>query len=624
MSGVLGIAGARGRQSVGTILNGMARALCHREWYTAETYADEQLRVGLGRTGIGIFNREPQPFADGEARVAFMAGVLFDAGARRRELERKGYELTSGTDLELLLRLYQDRGPDFCSDVAGEFVVAVWDRDRRELIVCNDRLGLYPTYYAGADGRFLFAPEMKAILRAPDFGRRLDSTALAEYMRFQCLLGDRTFFENVLLLPNASVLRFHVPSASLTVRPYWKLSSIVAAPRVRFEEAVEESGRLLSIAVNRMPSRGFRTGLYLSGGLDSRLLLGLFDGAYRPVTAFTFGQRRCHDVVYGRRLARIAGADHHWFPLESGAWVAEWAPFHVQLTEGLHSWVHAHGISTLPEARRHMEVAITGWDGGTVVGHWLGKLPGVGDPDDLDVVTARQFQLFQRRYTWPGLDEGEARVLFAPKLAEELRDRAFESLRREVAVFMECRADLREELLYIRNHCFRLTSNIATMLRSHIDVCSPFFDFDLFRFIYSLPAALRGYKLLERALLQKFAPWLCYVLDPRTNMLPTTHSVVREGYGWAYRVARGLRTHLFGARGLHPLYADYERYLRTDLHDWGKDLLLGRRTLERGIFNPTLLHSLWQRMQSGREPDLIGKLAPVMSYELMLRSLVDE
>ena len=67
---------------------------------------------------------------------------------------------------------------------------------------------------------------------------------------------------------------------------------------------------------------------------------------------------------------------------------------------------------------------------------------------------------------------------------------------------MDCRADVREELLYARNHCLRLTFHMNTVLRSHVDVSAPFFDFDLFCFIYSLPAALRGYKVLQRALLQ--------------------------------------------------------------------------------------------------------------------------
>lgn len=623
MSGVFGISGFGEGQQVEPLLGDLARRLRHRDWHRTETFVDERAAVGLGQAGIGIFNREGPALIDDGMRVAAMAGMLFDADTVRRDLERRGCELRTATDVELLLALYRDCGAEFCSRVAGEFVVAVWDRDRQELVVANDRFGFYPTYYGGTGGRLAFAPEMKPLLRLAGIDGRLDRTALAQYVTFQCLLGERTFFDGLHLLPCASVLRLHVPSGALEVHPYWKLSSIVAVPRISFEEAVEESGRLLSVAVNRTSARGYRTGLYLTGGLDSRLLLGLFAPAHRPVTTFTFGQRRSRDVTYARRLARIAGADHHWTSMDDGAWVAEWAPFHLLLTEGQHGWIHAHGISTLPDVRTRVEVAMTGWDGGTVIGAWLNRVPALRESDDVDVILARQFELFRKRYTWPGLDEGEHRVLFTAAWAEDVRDRAFDSLREEVLRFMDCRDDLREEFLYVRNHCRRMTGNMPTFLRSYVETCSPFFDFDLFRFVYSLPARMRGYKLFHRALLQKHAPALCWVPDARSELAPTTRERLRQAQAKGRKLARTIAGAL-GRPPLHTLYADYERYLRTDLQTWGEEILLGPRTLGRGIFNPALLRSLWQRMQSGREPDIVGKLQPLMSYELMLRHLVDD
>ena len=71
------------------------------------------------------------------------------------------------------------------------------------------------------------------------------------------------------------------------------------------------------------------------------------------------------------------------------------------------------------------------------------------------------------------------------------------------------------------------------------------------------------------------------------------------------------------------LYVDYENALRQELHKWGEELLLGRRTTERNIFNPDFLHSIWSRHQSGLEPDMIGKIAPIMTYEMMLRKYYD-
>lgn len=592
----------------------MAERMSHRPWHGAETYVDPTATVALGRIGIGVFNREPQPFrsADGGI-IAFFSGVLFDRAS----------DATS--DAELVGTMYQEHGPTFARHLTGEFLALIWDRARQELLLTNDCFGFYPTYYACRADRLLFAPEVKAITGPGEHPAHLDMTALAEYMRFQNLLGERTFVEGISLLPYASVLRFGLARGELSIDPYWRLAEIAPLPAMPFEEAVREAGRLLARAVNRAPARGHRTALYLTGGLDSRLLLGLVDERHQPMTTLTFGQRGSRDVVYGRRLARRAGSRHHEFPLDDGRWVAEGVDLHLALTEGFHGWIHAHGISTLPATRALAEVTLTGCGGGSVVGGWLNSLPSLEGPtDDPEVLTAQQFHRFNQIYSWPGLTEAEERVLYAERLREAMHGRAFDSLQREVTRYMDCRPEVRGDFLHVRNHDFRMIHNTIVMLRSHVEACSPYFDFDLFQFVYGLPAAVRGYKRLLRAILQQRAPRLCYVPHARDGFLPTTHAWMREPHAWLTRLTRTINAHVASVFPAHAtLYADYERYVRTDLRDWARDLLIGERTCERGFFNPVFLRSLWARLESGGEPDIIGKAAPIMTYELMMRRLYD-
>jgi asparagine synthase (glutamine-hydrolysing) len=211
---------------------------------------------------------------------------------------------------------------------------------------------------------------MKGILCDADFRKELNLAALAEYMRFQQLLGEKTFFEGVELLPYASLLQYNVQTDSLAIRPYWGFSRIPEVS-VTFEEAVEEIGRLLRQAVNRLASGPYRVGVYLNGGLDSRTILGMIDHEHFPVASITYGHRDCRDVVYAQRIARKAGSDHYWFEFKDGEWVREWADFHLELTEGFHSWLHLHGVSTLPQARQVIDGNLTGWALDTSVGgHW--------------------------------------------------------------------------------------------------------------------------------------------------------------------------------------------------------------------------------------------------------------
>jgi asparagine synthase (glutamine-hydrolysing) len=623
VSGVFGVVDARRQTNIERLLSAMGRAMAHRDWYVVEMRTVAEHGLGLGRIGIGIFNRERQPVLseDGNLMV-FLSGEFHNTVGLRRDLEAKGHHFRDDSDLELVLRLYQEKGERFIYDLEGVFVLAIWDRPRQELIIANDRFGLYPLFYACYDGKLVFAPEMKGILCDDAFPRRLDLTALAQYIRFQHLLGERTFFEDIQLLPNASLLVYDLSTASCSVEPYWTFDGIPYRPEVRFDEAVEEVGRLLRCAVQRLSGDAYRPGVYLSGGLDSRTILGIVER--RPVISLTYGTRNCRDVYYARRIAKAVGSDHHWFDLPDGEWVREHVDFHLDLTEGFHSWIHAHGISTLPQARQLMDVNLTGWDGGTVMGHPDSVEPlQVSAVDDAALIT-RMFYLFNQKYTWPSITEAEESLLYCEPIHKEVQGLACDSFRAETSRFLSYRSDVRGEYFYIYNHCRRLTHNMVTFARSHVEVRFPFFDYGLFGFLYSLPALVRGGRTLYRAVIQRETPRLAYIPYDHDESLPTPQPLIYGTHALTVKLKRRLNQHLWSIFPEHcTLYADYENYLRGELRDWAEDILFDRRTVERGIFNPTFLRSLMARHLSGLEEWTIGKIAPIMTYEMMLRRFYD-
>jgi len=597
--------------------------MSHREWYVVETFWDEDAGVGLGRIGIGIFNRERQPlFSEDQNLVVFLTGEFYNAAELRGALKAKGHHFRDESDLELVLRLYQDKGEQFVRDLDGAFVLVIWNRGSQEAIIANDRFGLYPLFYTRYNGRLIFAPEMKGILCDDTFPRRLDLTALAQYMRFQHLLGERTFFEGIELLPNASLLVYNLSTDTFRCEKYWDFADIPYRPEVSFDEAVEEAGRLLRRAVQRLSGDAYRPGVYLSGGLDSRTILGLIER--RPVVSLTYGVRDCRDVYYARRIARAVGSQHYWCDLPNGNWVRKWVDFHLELTEGFHTWIHMHGISTLPLARQLMDVNLTGWDGGSVMGH-----PGSIEPllvsavDDMAFI-ARIFFVLTHTYTWPSITEGEENMLYCEPLRRKIQGLAFDSLRDEVSRYLHYRPDVRSEFFSIRNHCGRLTQNLIVFARSHIEVRFPYFDYSLFEFLYSLPASLREDRRLFRAVIQRETPRLAYIPYAEDEFLPTAHSWIRNLHGLGVRLKRRFNRHIgaiFPER--HTLYADYEEYLRHELREWASGILFDKRTLERGIFAPEFVESIFKRHQSGMEQWTIGKVAPIMTYEMMLRRFYD-
>ena len=612
MSGIFGIVDPKKRSDLLSVINSMSVAMSHREWFVAESFVDEEANVALGRMGIGIFNRRPQPVWNASRTIALvLAGEFYNKNTETQ------------SDEEYALALYESKGKDFAAHLNGAFIVGIYDKRKNLVLITNDRFGLYPLYYTFHNGRLIFAPEMKGILCDPVFPKKIDLTALAQYVRFQHLLGERTFLEDIQMLPGASILNMDLSTGFYSLTSYWSFNDIPYYPGVKFEEAVEETGKLFRCAIRRLSGDSYRPGVYLSGGMDSRSILGMIDR--RPVVSLTYGVRNCRDVYYARRIARVVGSNHHWFDLPDGKWVEEYADFHLELTEGFHSWIHAHGMSTLPQARELMDVNLTGWNGGAIMG-----LPRLIEPlqvsavDDMAFI-ARVFDKTCQEYTWPSITESEENFLYCDSLRKQMQGLAFDSFRTELSRYLGYRPDVRGEYYYNNEHGRRLTQNFVIFTRSHIEVRAPFYDYDLFDFLYSLPAQIRKDRKLYRHMVQREMPKLTNIPYDHDEFLPTTRQVVREIHSTAIKIKRRINRHvghMFPER--QTLYADYENYLRHELREWAESILFDRRTTERGIFDPSFLRTLMQRHLSDLEEWTIGKIAPLMTYEMMLRRYVDQ
>jgi asparagine synthase (glutamine-hydrolysing) len=441
-------------------------------------------------------------------------------------------------------------------------------------------------------------------------------------MRFQQLLGEKTFLEGVKLLPSASLLRYDAQADRLMIKPYWDFSKIPEV-RVTFQTAVEEIGRLLGRAVNNMASGSYRVGVYLSGGLDSRTILGLIDRKHYPVVSIAYGQKNCRDVVYAERIARRTGSDHYWSEFKSGEWVREWVDFHLELTEGFHSWIHAHGISTLTKARSLVDVNLTGWGLDTLTGGYLGDPLLIGAPDDMAFVQ-RLFHLLNQQYTWPGVNEAEARCVYTGEFGRQVAGRALDSLWCEVQKLPCDDNEQRAKWFMTDTHDRRMTHNFLVFKRSHFESRYPSRDYAFFEFCWSLPMKFKHNRQLQRALISRKLPKLALIPFDKDELLLTDSWPIWTAHALVYKLKRRFNRHIFP---LFPeratLYADYETYLRNELRPWAEGILFDNRTLERGIFNPKFLRSIWDRHLSGRELHTIGKIAPIMTYEMMLRRFYD-
>lgn len=610
MSGVFGLCGLRTAASYEKMIMTMGQSMVYRDWYVVDTHVDTQHDVAIGRISIGVFNKPSQPVWNEDRTCALMWAGEFYA------VDSGDVQIHGISDEQLALRLYDVYGPAFVRRLEGVFVITIYDVQRQEIVIVNDRHGLYPLHYSNTGGGLIFAPELKAIVRALGDRPALNMTAVAEYLRFQVILGDKTFFEGIRLLPNASILRFKLASKHLTIETYWDFSQLPASPAtLTFVEAVEQGSTLLRKAVRKRTKGDYRLGVYVSGGVDARAILGYIEPERFPVNTLTYGLRGCRDVVYGEMIAQRAGGRHHYFEFRDGTWVRDVAELHVKLTEGAHSWIHSHGLSIAHHARELMDVNLNGYGGGSL--DW--EDPSLFESRDDLTYLWRIYYLLSQEFTWRSLDDLDERFLYAPGVRGDLEGVARESLRQELRAY-EALDYTRRTMAISFQTDRRMFQYYTVFNRSHVEQRFPFMDYQYLDFVRALPPEMEFKRKLRRAIILRDMPHLAAVPYDKDD-LPITGSQLRQTFDKAVRKGRSaLHAYLGGRIPVYStLYADYENWLRGELREWGEEILFSGSLEERGLFDMAFVRSLWNRHQSGREVNFIGKIAPIMTLEMVLR-----
>ena len=618
MSGVLGVVDPESAVDASCLIGKMTSVMCHQDWYTADRFVDHECNLALGRIGIGIFNTTPQPVWNAAHTIALlMAGELYDSVVLKTNGDADRDESTA-------LELYEKLGEGFVAHLEGAFVIAIWDGTRQRLLIANDRFGLYPTYIARVGNRLIFAPEVKGVLVDTEVNRSLRDDSVAEYMRFQRLLGFKTFFAGVTMLPPASLLTYDYRAAAYRTDRYWDMGRVPPLPEsLTFEEAVEEGSRLFRLAVKKMTRGTERVGVFLSGGLDSRSILGMIPPGGRPVHTFTFGQPRCRDVFYAQQIAKAAGTLHHHYPYENGDWIRENVDLHLELTEGFQSWIHIHGLGMLSDVREHIDVNLSGlgdllWSQSNFT-----PLHVAAAPDAIAFETLL-FELYNQKYSWPGITYPEERFLYRESFFPRVRGLALESFVRELAPFADLPCSQRLAAFNLLNHFSRMLLYSGVVGRSYIEYRFPYFDLPLMSFCYGLPYELGRDRRLQRAIIVEAIPSLARIPEASDELPITNRRHERTIAHLARKMKDGFHRYVAPVFPPRPVeYADYAKWLRTDLRAWTEALLFDERTLERGIFEPKALRSLMARHLAGHEEWTLGKIAPIMTFEMMLRRYCD-
>lgn len=614
MCGIAGVVEAEGSPSR-ELLERMGAAIAHRG--PDDGRIDVFGRAGFSFRRLSIIDVAggAQPISNETGRIHVMCnGEIYNYLDLRRELESLGHKFKTHSDVETIVHGYEQWGDDIPKHLHGMFAFAIWDEDQKRLLLGRDRLGKKPLIYAEASGRITFGSEFMAVLADRRVSRETDHAAIHDYLTYQYVPAPASGFKAVKKLEPAHILVFEGGVAKTS--RYWQPA---CTPRIALsmEDAVAETEKRLKEAVRKRLMSEVPLGAFLSGGVDSSLIVALMS-EFTKVKTFSIGfeESGFNELPHARAVAERYATDHREFVVKSNA--AEVLPRLVR-----HYGEPYADSSALPSyylaklTREHVTVALNG-DGGDefFAGydryralHYF-KLARLMMPL---APVARGLSRWpalptrvRRAFAGAGHDprEGYARIMsyFSPEqktalYSDEMRARvdAVDSYEWTYNFMKESREPLGIRLLQYSDAMTYLPGDIltkvdiATMANS-LEGRSPLLDHELVEWALRLPEAIGSNasegKLVLKALARKLLP--ASIID-RPKM----------GFG-----------------------IPINDWFKGELHGMLRETLLSRSARERGLFEPLAVERLISDHAEGREVHGY-RLWALLCLELWFKEVVD-
>ncbi|HAL47876.1 MAG: asparagine synthase (glutamine-hydrolyzing) [Acidobacteria bacterium] len=608
----------------------MREALIHRGPDDAGLFMSADRSVGLGFRRLRIVDlsanaNQPLPNEDGEVRVVFN-GEIYNFKELRQQLEDRGHRFRSHSDTEVIVHLYEEKGADCVSLLDGMFALAIWDQRNRRLTLARDRAGKKPLFYYHARDRVAFASEIKAFFGHPDIPTEVDPSAVPYYFIHGYVPCPNTFYHQIKQVEPATVMTVE-HDGTIESRPYWSLrypshAELASAGPVDRRQVVGRLRQLMTQAVERRLISDVPIGAFLSGGIDSTIVVGLMSRAMpEPVKTFSIGFEgdvAYDETAYARIAAERFGTQHTEFVVEPSA---------VDLIDKL-IWHHdgpfgdSSAVPTCIVSRltsQQVTVVLNGDGGDELFAGYVRFYAGVL-AERIPRSVARLLNAGLSRV--PSPESSRHRLARAQRFFGAVNLPLYERMTRWSSLFFDDLEDLLnpefgsslppiDRLRYLEREIDRMTdlstlgrilhANFRTYLLDDLlvkmDRCamanslearSPFLDRALIEYVATLPdhLKLRGRKT-KVILREAFADLLPAEIANRGKM----------GFGV-------------------PLGA----WFRGELRDFVGDLLLAGDARFRTYLSPTYVESLVRRHQAGRA-DLGHQLWSLLCFEQWLRLL---
>ncbi len=641
MCGIAGFANknfqANALETSATVLDRMCRCIAHRGPDDQGTMVDGGVALGMRRLAIIDLAGGQQPIYNEDQSCAIVFnGEIYNFPELQKELQARGHTFKTSCDTETILHGYEEWGADVVKRLRGMFAFAIWDKRKRELFIARDRVGKKPLYYSlTKQGTLVFGSELKSLLEHNQVERRTSSQAIDAYLALGYVPEPLSIFEDIKKLPPAHTLIFD--GEKIVTNQFWDFDytkrndeseSLISEARFTDfsseEKVIAELNRLLEEAVRVRLISEVPLGAFLSGGVDSSVVVGLMARVMNtPVKTFSIGfnEDSYNELKYARVTAKHFNTEHHEFivtPEICG--VVEKLVTHFDEPFADSSAIPTFMVSKL--AREHVTVVLSGDGGDELFAGYtrykidqarsgFGSLPrfvrqGVMLPLSEALPHGARGRNLLRNVALDPLDRYVDSVsIFTALARKELctadfrravnaGERDFTSALMHDYAARVTSGDAVDALLYLDSKTY-LVGDILTKvdrmtMANSLEARVPLLDHKLIDFVTRIPSRMKLRDGVTKYILKKAAE----------SFVP--HEILhrpKQGFG-----------------------VPMQQWINSELRDMISDVVTDRRTLERGYFEPKQIEVLFDEHRRGRR-DHSMQLWTLFMLELWHRRYAD-
>ena len=622
MPGIFGCVGRRGKIVDSKLASKMADYMKHDEMYISEWIVTPGIFGAVEL--LSSHKKSNRAIVKDASIIAVTSGhVYFNDACEDRT------QGSSSSMSEKMVKLYKKYELKFVRDLNGLFVVAIYDEENARIVIANDRYGYCPLFYSFNSNSLVFSSEVGAVLKDKNVVAKLEKNAVPEFFAFSFLLGDKTFFKGVNRLKPATVLTYDIKTDKLALLRYWDFKAKKPDPNKSLEDHVCEFSKLMKHAVENAVQDRDEVGIFLSGGLDSRIIAAFASQTKTPAITFTFGTKNCLERKIAAEIAENLGLENIFYEIPSDL-IKEYAKKVVYRSGGLIRIRDCHFIAWLEHVRKKVDTVLLGTFGGDLV--WplslSNRLIGLESREEI-------IDYLKEFYTSNVLPVNKHKKAFSTNFFRETEGAVEKNLK---LTFEEIKfsqpSDIADYWEY-RNREPNYIFTASQYINWYLETRHPFMDNNLVEFLaFRFPPHMRRKEIfgmvvedtfLQRTINKNFPslakiPWKGFPPNPSMGR------ILYEGGRRFIRkkVSPRLAKLLHRKIGNYTEdYRGYDEWLRTGSKDYALRILLDPRTMERNIFREDFINSALKAHMSYAE-DWNQLICDLINFELLNRFFLDK